>query len=311
MKKNITNYALHLDKVRKSYKITVEQLCEGICMPRQFRRYKSGINNLPYDKLIMFCENIGIPLEDFFYSYKEKSTQEYKDVLAMYRLIRNNQFDEYLQSDYISLRSSLTNVTNIKWIDYCTEKALYAKHRKHRLAVLDTITNILDYPNCLIKDAFDFVDILYLVFIAELEILSNQTKALDRLKEILTNPKMMYLSIEKSSMYASIYANVALLLCRQHKYVESLEVANQGITYSISHNHINALAHLRYVRSYSLKMLGQITEAEKEAIKCVMTTIALDHLTSTKLFYKELKDDFNLDPYDLISKYKSDLLGIK
>jgi transcriptional regulator with XRE-family HTH domain len=308
MKEINIEYAIHLDNLRKSFGLTVEKLCEGICNARQFRRYKTGENELSNPKIIEFCKNLGLSPDEFFYSFKERDSIEHKNVSKLFNLIAARRFEDYFKSDFTSIRKGLVNVKNIKWLDYCTERALNETKRKHDFATLDTVKEIMNYPECLHRNAYDFIDVLYILFIAELEVKHNEVNALNCLIEILKDKNKYYISPDYKNVYPSIYGTASILLGRLKRYKESLEICNLGIEFTKLHRTLEALSHLRYMKAYNLKVLGFVHEAEKEAIRCLMTSIAKDDEFEAKMFYRVLKKDFNIDPFDNLLKYKDELL---
>ncbi|MCF7926117.1 MAG: hypothetical protein K9L74_00885 [Candidatus Izimaplasma sp.] len=161
-------------------------------------------------------------------------------------------------------------------------------------------SKLIDYPNCLNRTMFDFVDIMGLKLIAELEIKDEKEDALNKLIRILENRNTIYINSETRHILPTLYASVAILLGRLDKYEKSLGVAEEGIKLSLHYNDHSALAHLYYMKGVSLKRVGTATESKKYLGKAIIVAIIKDSEEETKMFKKAVKDHFGIETDDAI-----------
>ncbi|MFK5883477.1 MAG: helix-turn-helix domain-containing protein, partial [Candidatus Izemoplasma sp.] len=89
-------YAYTLDDIRRQKKITITNLCDGICSDRQYRRYMSGEHLLSQEKIYTFCEKLGISPGDFFYASLSKDKFDYRELYTLYSFLLSHQFDKFL-----------------------------------------------------------------------------------------------------------------------------------------------------------------------------------------------------------------------
>ena len=78
------HYALHIDDLRISKGLTVNQLCESICDDSTYRRYKNGKKDIPIYKLNQFCEKLNLSLDEFISNTMSKKSIEYQKVYNLY-----------------------------------------------------------------------------------------------------------------------------------------------------------------------------------------------------------------------------------
>ncbi|KFZ27344.1 MAG: hypothetical protein KQ78_00394 [Candidatus Izimaplasma bacterium HR2] len=304
----VQNYAYHLDNLRRKYKITVDDLCGDICDSRLYRRYLSGERTLTHLKIIEFCEKLGISPSDFYYSASEKDRYELRKIKELYKTIVSRDFTNFQKIHKSINKDMLISIQNERFLDFCILKAEYINKATNSKNTLDKASLVADYPNCIKKSAFDFVDLISLQLIAQIEVEFKKEIALNKLIQILNNKDMIYISSESSNILPSIYANVSLFLSRLNKYEDSNSVSDSGIKYSILHSDFGSLSHLRYVKALSLLKLGYVQEAEIEAIKCLSNAISKENPYELEMFHRELISDFKKDPLELIPKYKKQIL---
>lgn len=300
-------FAIHLDNLRRKSKITVNDLCDNIVDPRTYRRYLTGERTLTHLKVIDFCEKLGISTTDFYYSASEYDKYEFKIINDIYHLIEIRDFDKFvIQAKEIN-RDRIIEKQNRRFYDFCNIKVDFVLHKKTDDEVIRELSRISDYPNCIGKKAFDFVDLVALQVIAEIEINHNKEDALNLITNILHDTELIYTTSKVTDIIPSIYANLSIFLLRLNKFEESNSLATKGLEYSLRFSNISGLAYLYYCKSYSLLRLGDIVEAEIYGIKCVMAAIVKNDRYEIELFDRVLTSDFKYNPFKLISKYETEL----
>jgi hypothetical protein len=302
-----TKYALHLDDLRRNSKLTVKTLCDNIVDPRNYRRYLTGERTLTHVKIVDFCERLNISSTDFYYSARKTDIYEFQQVNKLYKLIGNRDFNAFNSSVKGIKRDNIIDTQNLRFYDFCILKIEFELNKKTNDQLIRELSNIIDYPSCCEKTAFDFVDLITLQLIAEIESKFGKDTALNKLISILNEPKFIYTSSEANNIIPSIYSNVSLFLLRMNRYQNSKEVALKGIDYSLRYSDISGLAHLYYVLAFSSLKLGNHIDAELNAVKCVMTAVVKNDKYEIDMFTKTLTKDFGVDPFTLIARTKSKL----
>lgn len=305
--KQSQKYAIHLDNLRQKHHITVEEFCFDIVDPRTFRRYKTGEKTLTHIKIVDFCKKLKISPTDFYFSARENDNYDYQQVNKLYLLASNKKYDDFkLAASKLSLRN-IDDIHVERYLHFCHCKVDYELKNRDEKSTVDRLKEIIDYPECLQYNAFDFVSLVSIQLIAEIEVKFNKEQALNKLIDLLINPNMIYTSSETTTILPSIYANVSILLLRLKKFSEALNISQKGIDYSIQYSNFNGLAHLYYAKSNASLHLGKRPMAELNSILCIMTALSKRSLYEVEMFTKVLTQELGTNPMSLFEKYKDQL----
>ncbi len=309
--KKYSNVIHHIENLRNRFNLSISEMCYGICTLNEYDRYLESGNVLDLNTIAKFCDKLQISIQDFFYSYNEEDKQDYSKVYELYQMIQERKLKQFYISIQAFQNKQILSKQNKNFFDYCVLKADHITKKQDQEIILNKLIKIIDYPSCLERNAYDFVDVLVLTLITEIETEKNSQKAIHRLIEILHNNDILFVSYNKRHLLSSIYANVTLFLSRLRNYEFCSDFALEGIKYCEKYSDLSSLTLLRYLRSYSLLVLGFQTEAEIEAARCLMTVISRNNQSEIYKYYIVLKKDFNSDPYNFIEKYKQSILDIK
>lgn len=308
MNQTSKRYCYHLDNIRRKKKIKVKDLCCDICGDRQYRRYLSGENNLSDEKIIQFCERLGISPRDFYYSLNEKDLYEYNEIHNLYNKILSRDFTNFnILLDELNKKRILSN-QNLRFLDFCSLRYKFDNKKLDREEAYLAFSKNADYPNCLNKEVFDFVDIITIHMIAQIEVRKQKETAMRLLQRLLTDDSMLYLSSETKNILPTIYSSVSLMLGKLKKYEECIKLANEGIMFCLLHSYNKSLTRLYYSNALSYKHLNMQSEAEHSAVLCFANAISRQNDKDTLHFFKFLSKDFNLDPFTLFTRNKELLL---
>ena len=308
MLSDIQKTIIHLDNIRIQKKITVLELCEGICGDRQYRKYLSGETNISEKRLMEFVNKLGIGSRDFYYSLYDKDRYDFEEIKTLYlKLEAKNYegFDEKLKA--LSKLEGLNSYNQRFLIFIQTEYSLGKKEISETQAIIK-FSEISEYPECINKNVFDFVDIISLHLIAQLEYKQGKTGSVDLLLRILRDRDIMYLSSDNESILPSIYSNVSIILGRLGRIDEWISLASEGVKFCLKNDYGHSLTRLYYSLSMANKQLNKMDKAEYYAALCFANTITRKNINQAQQFYKLLKDDFNKDPFQIIIESKDKFL---
>lgn len=298
----------HLDNLRRSKKITVEKFCEGICSDRQYRRLLSGEQNISDQKISEFCNKLGISTIDFYYSANEKDKYEYSKIAKLYNHLLSRQYEDF-KTKYKKIKiERLVNKQNKRFFTFTLLKYQYLTGNIKDSDCIDDLSKLCNYPECIKFKTFDFVDIISLQIIAEIEVKNDKKTALTHLSKILTSKDMVYISSESRHILPNIYGTVSILLSRLKLHDESLRTANSGINYSILHSDFSTLTHLYYSKAYTLLEMNQVKQAQISAAKCLSNAISRGIKSEYDIFYNLIEKNFNIEPLLLFQTYKDKLI---
>lgn len=300
-------YMYHLDNLRRSRKFTVESFCEGICSDRQYRRLLSGDQNISDQKIYEFCNKLGISTKDFYYSANEKDRYEYSKVVRLYTYLQKNDLQMFFQEFKKVKEERLVNNQNKRFLNYCLIKYQHMSNKISDRQCVEELSVVCNYPKNKVFESFDFVDIISIALIAEIEVKHNKEEALSLLSRILSSGQLIYISSESRHILPNVYATVSILLSRLKKYEEAFQLSKSGVRYSINQSNFSTLTHLYYVQFYTSLKMGKIKQAEHFAVKSLANSISRGDKTEYDTTVQLIKKNLGIDPLSLFRTYETDV----
>ncbi len=309
MKEN-NRIMFHLDDIRGKKNVTIKSLVDGICSDRQYRKYLSGVNSISDSRIAEFCNRLGISTRDFYYSFSKSDIYEFQIVRGIYQLITDSKLEEAYKA-IKEVQGNEFSAHNQKYLDYCELRVEHVLKKDYNSEIFSKASKLINYPTCCTNDAFDFVDVLVLKLIADLEFPLRKTGALDTLINILQNDNLLYLSAETRNLIPFVYSSVANYLGKLRRHQDCIDVSKAGIAYCNEFSFSKSLTWLYYLLSMGQKHLLQHTESKKNAMLCFANVIAGQSEKDIKIFYNVLHKDFGIDPFTMFSTEKDLLLNTK
>ena len=150
--------AYHLDDLRINKNYIVEDLCDGICTDRQYRRYISGYSVLPFSKLKKFCSRLNISISDFYYSLSQKDRTAYSSLVKIYNstILGDTDKAKYDFKHFRHLNS--LDEQNLRFYDSIGIRINYDNEQTNDITTLNLLKKHSNYQNTSKNNAFDFVD---------------------------------------------------------------------------------------------------------------------------------------------------------
>ena len=291
--------------------MTVEELCDGICGDRQYRKYLSGDTNISEKRLMEFVNKLGISARDFYYSLYDKDRYDFNEIKNLYIKLEHKNYTDFTSTlDSLSKQEDLS-LHNQRFLTFIQTKYLLDKKDILETTAVSRFSKICEYPRCIDKNVFDFVDIISLHLIAQLEYKTGKTGSIDLLLRILKDRNIMYLTSDTESILPSIYSNVSIILGRLGRIEEWISLATEGVNFCIANDYGKSLTRLYYSLSMAHKQLNNGTLAEHYAALCYSNAIARNNPSEAQQFFKLQEKDFHKDPFRMIVESKDKILSKK
>lgn len=308
---DIKKAIIHLDNIRIQKNMTVEELCDGICGDRQYRKYVSGETNISEKRLMEFVNKLGISARDFYYSLYDKDRYDFNEIKHLYLKLEQKDYTDFnTKLDALSKLEGLST-HNQRFLSFIQTKYLLDKKDILESTAIFRFSDVCEYPRCLNKNVFDFVDIISLHLIAQLEYKIGKTDSVDLLLRILKDRSIMYITSDTESIIPSIYSNVSIILGRLGRTEEWISLATEGVDFCLNNDYGKSLTRLYYSLSMAHKQLNNGTLAEHYAALCYSNAIARNNPNEAQQFFKLLEKDFHKDPFRIIIESKDKILTKK
>ncbi len=245
--KIIQNIATDIDTLRINKGLTVSELCFEICDESAYRKYKTGKRNISIDKINLFCNRLGIGLDEFLYNLVTKNSFEYERIQNLYYALQDK--------DFVYIKKSLPHI-NVKEIS--SEKnhilfnfILYSYQYETKIITKTEYYSMLSDLLPVHNGFYTFNDILILDKLAWLEIGIKESKSLKDLQAILLDTKKLYTISDNHITIATIFASVSNLLTKSKESSYAMKICETGINYCKKYSITENIHHLYYLLAYN------------------------------------------------------------
>jgi transcriptional regulator with XRE-family HTH domain len=245
--KIIQNIAVAIDTLRINKGLTVSELCFEICDDSAYRKYKTGKRNISIEKINLFCNRLGIGLDEFLYNLVTKNSYEYERIQNLYYALQDK--------DYIYIKKSLPHI-NVKEIgseknhilfSFILYSYQYETKNITKTEYYSMLSDLLPIHN----GFYTFNDILILDKLAWLESYDKLSVSLVKLQTILLDTKKLYTISDNHITIATIFASVSNLLTKSKELSYAVEICKTGINYCKKYSITENIHHLYYLLAYN------------------------------------------------------------
>lgn len=248
-------------------------------------------------------------MKDFYYSANEKDRYEYSKIVRLYMHLCNNEINEFNEKLQTVNKENLVNIQNERFLNYCLIRYQHMMKEISDGECLDKLSSVCNYPEIQHYESFDFVDIISLLLIAEIEVKSEKTEALNLLNKVLTSPDLIYISSESRHILPGIYGTVSILLSRLKKYDKASSIAKSGIDYSIRQSNFSTLTHLYYVMCYTSLKMDRLKQSKIYAARAMANAISRGNKSEYNITYELIEKNLKVAPMSLFNLYKDELVN--
>lgn len=264
-----SKYLLHLDYLRRISNLGIESFVEGICSPRQYHRYLNGTSHIPYDTFSKLCKRLDLSVNEFNFSFQSLGNSEFDDVRVFYSALCNRDKTKSEQSFNKLKNHNFNNDEAMRFFQFCETfyNQLYGYITK--FTAFDRYVKLINYKNFEEKSIYTFMDGLCLIEIASLEMELGKTDAITYLHEMLSDRKSRYVSSNTRYVLPQLYVRISKMYGINNQLDKSLEIAKEGVIYSLSINDMSTLEFLYYFIFLCNLKLKNLDEAKIYKQKCL------------------------------------------
>ncbi len=295
------NLFYHLDDLRIDSGISIADFCDGICDRRQYSRYKNGTQEVSLKNITKFYEKLGFSQIEFYYSFYNSEASDYQKVLRLFYSLMDQDYKKAKDLIIALEKTGIQGERSQRFFDYCILLMNYETKKVSSSHTYELMQRLIDYPNCLSKTHFDFIDMSALRIISKIEFETKTYTALEFLYNSLLDMKFIYVSSEDRNILSSIYSNVA----RQYGMLDELEkvlaITDLGIKFCISINSMVQLEHLYYYKSLAHYKMGNHDDAFICARKSLAIVYAKNNKERLNQFTNVMTKDFGFDASKLFN----------
>ena len=278
-------------ELRKSLKLSQEELAEGICTQAQISKIEKG-DVYPYaNTLYLISQKLGVDVNYFFEIGSTPRLDYVNEVARQLKLARKNlDYHEMVKIIKTEENNPLftqngKNLQLILWHKAICEDALNGDTNK----AIELLQTAIDLTHTSDK-VWTEREIEFLLSMGTIYFHDDQIeKALEiykAAKDYLTQLAF----ISDHTLLPRLNYNIARVYTRQMNYEKSISICKQGIKFCIDKDNLFPIGELHYQISYNYEKLGKITKALPYLNKAIMIFELLE-LKTYLAFLRERKLD--------------------
>lgn len=292
----------HIDYLRNEKGIQIKDFVIDVCERRQYSRYHSGENKMSHKILLGFLNKLGLSLIEFYYSFYRSENSEFHKVNKLYTLLINRKLDE-AKSMFIELDSyEFSGVQAKQFFEFCQIYHNHLTKKGYHDHILERLSHLINYPDCLKQQSFNFVEIATIRLISEIEYLKKELNALEFLYEYLQNESNLLIFADKRDILPSIYASCSRIYGMLGEFDKSGIIASKGIEYCIKNETSFLLHTLHYFHALHFLKTSKIEDAIQAASNAIFILQAKNDNFNKERYFKLLNNDFGFDFQQYLEK---------
>ena len=286
MSVNSNDFGLFIDGIRLDRNMSREDLIDGIVSLSQYKRYLRGATSIPNTILLELADRLKFSVSELYMAYSSKQDIQYKKIYEVYLLNKQYKYEEAYEKAKKLVKEKFITSLNKLFFDFCYIKTQYNLELASDIQVLGKLSELVDYPNCIKNETFNWVEINILLHIARISARMDNYEASNLLYDILTSDDFKFIYNDDSAFLPVVYAGVAAILGRQSRIDEVIEVVDRGIEHCLQFQTMAALSTLFLTKAYALQELGKV----EDAIKCGKMAIMQAFIEKNDKKYNQFKE---------------------
>ena len=167
------------------------------------------------------------------------------------------------------------------------------------LEKIEMYSKFVKYPAILKKEHLGFVELNILTKIVQYEIKINKLGSTNYLYDIYKNGAF-YISSNNKFIVPALLVNLSRIFGSMNELEKSLDIANQGIKYSLKNFDSKVLPNLYYLSALCEYKLGMRRDFETNLVKCLATTVSNQNNEDFKYYKNLMKNVFSIDENNLM-----------
>jgi hypothetical protein len=279
-------FALFIDGIRVEKGITRIDFIEDIVSLSQYKRYLKGAAAIPNNVVIMLADKLKYNITDLYSIYTKKYSKEEHQLNNVYKLIQNYSYNEAFK-ELQKVNSELIVSQYYKMTyDFLMIYTQYKLGMVSDVHVLNLYTDLIDYPQCLNNESFNFIELSVLLNIVLVSSSMDNFNPVNQIYEVFVKRKFSYSSTDDKSIVPVIYYNIARAFYRQEDYSKTIETAKIGVSEATSNENTNALPQLYLLIANSEYYSNNELESLKMFKKSIYLLAVLNKQSQVSSFIK-------------------------
>lgn len=272
----------------------------GIISMTQYRRYLNGDAKLPFRVIVAFSNRLGLKYDyildqiDFTKNAERRLVTRLMNTIVTYNYKEFNAIiDELDHSYFIESENKLI-------FDYILVLSDFFRNKVSKELSLYKLKKLIDYPKILTKKTvLSVAEFMILGEVTTLIPIDEQIPALNRLKDILTNPKDVVVG-NNEKMVLMLLVRIIKALGISKQFDEALYYCQKGIDICRAIHTNYCLDYLYYYSALCYHEKGKIIDRDDMIFAAIVAANVECDLHNATKFAKLIEKDFNVTISDFM-----------
>ena len=295
----LTNF---LEHIRLGRGISQENFVDGICSIRQYQRYRNGDSAIPYERVEMFAEKLGIPSKKLLNHFEHSKNEQFLLVNEYYNAAVDNDQKQLKQLKYRLNQDILIEEETLVFYKHAMIFEIYQKNTISKAEAIRQNMELINYPDILKQEFVTDIEVLILSSFVDFEDVPKFDVLLKRLDELFETTANIF-----SGDNIMIILLILMRLARGHgiqgNHERVIGFCDKALEVGRNHQTYYLFVYFYYFKALAHFELEQYLEYEDALFHCFNAIQIEDDDETREHFTKLIEEDFGIDFRGFILHY--------
>ncbi|MFK5883859.1 MAG: hypothetical protein QM489_05885 [Candidatus Izemoplasma sp.] len=291
-----------LEKLRYGRGLTQDEFVSNIVSIRQYKRYRSGECDIPYQVLNLFSKKLQTPLTNLLYEFESELLLETKAMNELYNAIVNKDKDSITKYFSKIDEEFIIDPENKMYYQLCLLVNNFYNNKISKSNIKLKIFLLISYPDILKKQILTDIEILVLSSLLDFQSQEERVILVKKLTDIITK-QVIVISGSSNKIHS-------LVLLRLSKYygilqdsAQVIKLCNLGIEMGKSARSYYLFDYFYYYLSLAYYKIDNTSQFKLCIFQCFNTLYLEDNISKIKIFLQLIKDDYDISYKSFMKSY--------
>ena len=295
----LTNF---LEHIRLGRGISQENFVDDICSIRQYQRYRNGDSAIPYERVEMFAEKLGIPSKKLLNHFEHSKNEQFRLVNDYYNAaVKNNQKRMKQLKRTLNEDILIEEETKV-FYEHATIFVSYQNNDISKAEAIRQNKELINYPDILKQEFVTDIEVLVMSSFVDFVDVPKFDMLLKRLGELFETTANIF-----SGDNIMIILLILMRLARGHgiqgNHDQVIDFSNKAIELGQEHRTYYLFIYFYYFKALSHFELEQHEEYEDSLFRCYNTLQIENNQEIIEHVTELIEDDFGIDFRGFILHY--------
>ncbi len=285
----------YLETVRIGRKMTQEAMLHGIVSIRTYQRYRNGTGDLPYEKLEMFAERLGIPSKKLLNEFEKEKNKQSRIINNLYNAAVNNDFENVKKITAEMSEEMIIEEDTRKLYQHSMIIYKYYLNKVSKEEALIEISNLVNYPGIIKHEFITDIEALILSSLLDFVKIDEQSSIITRLSNIYESNSGIFSPSDNSFVRTLILRRLVKSYGVSNDYSQVIKLSDVAIQNAIQIKQYYLLEYFYYYKALAYFRLEDFSKFEENLFKCYSVLHMEGNHKKIEKFTSWIEKDFRVN----------------